>query len=146
MGGKVCWRCKGITGCCQQTFECKKFVDNAQQCFAFTYQANFPIHNLNFHWRWRWLDRMQVIFLNLFYFTAFLLVAIQIWLLQKRIQLNVWGKARQISKHTQVMLRWCELLFGIYDRDLNAINLTMFLFDHQSADYIQIPHNYVGAL
>ena len=77
---------------------------------------------------------------------AFLLVAIQIWLLQKRIQLNVWGKARQISKHTQVMLRWCELLFGIYDRDLNAINLTMFLFDHQSADYIQIPHNYVGAL
>ena len=51
MGGKVCWRCKGITGCCQQTFECKKFVDNAQQCFAFTYQANFPIHNLNFHQR-----------------------------------------------------------------------------------------------
>ena len=44
------------------------------------------------------------------------------------------------------MFRLCELLFGIYDRDLNAINLTMFLFDHQSADYTQIPHNYVGAL
>ena len=26
----------------------KKFVDNSQQCFAFTPQANFPTHNLNF--------------------------------------------------------------------------------------------------
>ena len=30
------------------------FVDNAQRCFAFTAQAYFPTHNLNFHWRWRW--------------------------------------------------------------------------------------------
>ena len=38
-GGKVCLRCKGkdITRCC---FENKKIVDNAQQCFAFTSQAN----------------------------------------------------------------------------------------------------------
>jgi hypothetical protein len=35
----------------------QKFVDNAQQCFAFTPQANFPVHNLNFHWRWRWWDQ-----------------------------------------------------------------------------------------
>ena len=27
----------------------KKFVDNAQQCFAFTPQANFPAHILNFY-------------------------------------------------------------------------------------------------
>ena len=27
----------------------QKFVDNSQQCFAFTPQANFPAHNLNFH-------------------------------------------------------------------------------------------------
>ena len=27
----------------------QKFVDNAQQCFAFTPQSNFPAHNLNFH-------------------------------------------------------------------------------------------------
>ena len=53
------------------TFENKKFVDNAQQCFAFTPQANFPAHILNFHWRWRWWDRMQAIFLNLFYFIVF---------------------------------------------------------------------------
>ena len=30
-------------GGCQQTFCFLKFVDNAQQCFAFTPQANFPI-------------------------------------------------------------------------------------------------------
>ena len=38
-----------IAGCYQQSFENKKFVDNAQQCFAFTRQANFPAHILNFH-------------------------------------------------------------------------------------------------
>ena len=27
----------------------QKFVDNPQQCFAFTPQGNFPAHNLNFH-------------------------------------------------------------------------------------------------
>ena len=35
--------------CCQQTFEYKKFADNAQQCFAFTPQVNFTANNLNFH-------------------------------------------------------------------------------------------------
>jgi len=39
---------QGVAGRCQQTFENKKFVDNAQQCFAFAPQANFPAHNLNF--------------------------------------------------------------------------------------------------
>ena len=29
----------------------QRFFDNAQQCFAFAPQANFPAHNLNFHWR-----------------------------------------------------------------------------------------------
>ena len=36
-------------GDCQQTFCIQKFVDNAQECFAFTAQANLPAHNLNFH-------------------------------------------------------------------------------------------------
>ena len=26
------------------------------QCFAFTPQANFPSHSLNFRWSWRWWD------------------------------------------------------------------------------------------
>ena len=48
---------QNIVGCCQETFCFQKFVDNAQQCFAFTPQANFPVHNLNFRWRWR--DRIH---------------------------------------------------------------------------------------
>ena len=45
MGGKVYLTCKGKTfaGCCQQTFENKKFVDNTQQCFAFISQTFLPI-------------------------------------------------------------------------------------------------------
>ena len=44
---------------------CWVFLENDYQCFAFIPQANFPTHNLNFHWRW-W-DQIQAI-LNLFYF------------------------------------------------------------------------------
>ena len=32
------------------------------QIIAFTHQANFPAHNLNFHWRWRWWDQIQATF------------------------------------------------------------------------------------
>ena len=49
MAGKVCLKSKGRTLLCQQTFCFQNFVDNAQQCFAFTPQANFPAHNLTFH-------------------------------------------------------------------------------------------------
>ena len=59
---------QNIAGWRQQTFCFQKFVNNAQQCFAFTPQANFPTHNLNFHWRWRWCEQIQAIFLYLFYF------------------------------------------------------------------------------
>ena len=48
MGGKVCLR-----------------------CFVFCLiQGNFPANNLNFHWRWRWWDQIQDIFLNIFYFRS----------------------------------------------------------------------------
>ena len=33
------------------------------------WQVNFPATNLNIHWSWRWWDKIQAIFLNLFYFT-----------------------------------------------------------------------------
>ena len=59
---------QNIAGCYQQTFENKKFVDSSQQCFAIKPKANFPTHNLNSQWRWRWWDGIQAIFLNLFYF------------------------------------------------------------------------------
>ena len=49
MGGKVYLSLEvirqNIVGGCQQTFCFQKFVDNTQQCFAFTPQANFPAHN-----------------------------------------------------------------------------------------------------
>ena len=61
---------QNINGWCQQTFCFHKFVDNDQQCFAFTPQANFPTQNLNFHWRW-W-DRIQAVFLYVFYFILIL--------------------------------------------------------------------------
>ena len=53
MGGEVCLRYKGKTllGVVNKLFCFQKFVDNTQQCFAFTPQANFPAHNLNFHQR-----------------------------------------------------------------------------------------------
>ena len=60
---------QNIAGHCQQTFEYKQFVDITKQGFASTLQVNFPAHNLNFHWRWRWSDWIQAIFLNIFYFT-----------------------------------------------------------------------------
>ena len=44
-GGKVCLR-QNIT------FENINFVD----------KANFPAHNLNFHWRSRWWDQIQATF------------------------------------------------------------------------------------
>ena len=49
----------------------KKFVVITQQCFALLPQVNFPTYYSNFHWRWRWWDQMQTIFLNLFYFINF---------------------------------------------------------------------------
>ena len=53
--------------------ENKKSVDITQQCFALLPQVNFPANNLNFHWRRRWWDQIQNIFLNLFYFKIKLL-------------------------------------------------------------------------
>ena len=58
---KHCWMLS-------KTFEYKNFVDNAQQCFPYTPQANFPANDLDFHWRWMWWDQNQATFLNLLYF------------------------------------------------------------------------------
>jgi hypothetical protein len=44
---KMIWQ--DIAGGCQQNFCLQKFVDNNQQCFAFTPQAKFPCYSLNFH-------------------------------------------------------------------------------------------------
>ena len=62
LAGKFTWdNSKTLLG--QQTFCFQKIVDNVQQCFAFTPQANFPTH-LNFHLKWLW-DWIQT---AIFYF------------------------------------------------------------------------------
>ena len=57
-------KCKGksLLDLVNKLLNTKKFGDNAQQCFAFLPQANFPAHNLNFHWRWRWWDWLLTTF------------------------------------------------------------------------------------
>ena len=61
IGGKG----KKLLGIVNQ-LENKNFVDITKQCFALLPQVNFPANNLNFHWRWRWWDHIQAIFLNFF--------------------------------------------------------------------------------
>ena len=68
MAGKFTWGNKAKHCWMMSTNFFFQIVDNTQQCFAFTTQVNFPTNNLDFHWRWRWWDRIQAIFLNLFYF------------------------------------------------------------------------------
>ena len=63
MGKNVCFKSKG-----KNYFYFQNFVDNTQQCFAFTPQATFSASNLSFHWRWRWWDRIQATFYLFFYF------------------------------------------------------------------------------
>ena len=40
------------------------------KCFALLPQVNFKANNLNFHWKWRWWDWIQAIFLTLFYISG----------------------------------------------------------------------------
>ena len=61
MSGKVCLSCKGKT-----LLGNKSLLTSPNNVLP---QVNFPANNLNFHWRQRWWDRIQAIFLNLFYFT-----------------------------------------------------------------------------
>ena len=65
-GGKVCLRRKGKTllGIVNKLFVFKSLWQHPTMFCLYT----FPAHNLNFHWRWRWWDRIKAIFLNLFYF------------------------------------------------------------------------------
>ena len=57
---KVFWKISGLEICSWKKVKWKdlrSFVFQSfltQHCFAFTAQTNFPKHNLNFHWRWRW--------------------------------------------------------------------------------------------
>ena len=76
---------------------CWLFVVNKllnAKCFAFTPQANFPAHNLNFHWRWMWLGPMQATFLNIFYSKYECIFGEESLAICSRL---VFGKTKQIS-------------------------------------------------
>ena len=80
------------------------FADNTQQCFAFTPQANFSAHNLNFHWRW-W-NQIQATFLksSLLYFKIFF------------VQLCCPSAIRRTSKNCDFDLKngqvWAQITLG----------------------------------
>ena len=65
---KICLRCKcnKLQGIVNKLLEAKSLLTSPSNILP---QVNFPANNLNFHWRWRWWDQIQAIFLNLFYFT-----------------------------------------------------------------------------
>ena len=60
MGRKVCLRGKGKTllGIVNKLLSSKVCWQHPAMFCLYT----FPAHNLNFHWRWRWWDRIQATF------------------------------------------------------------------------------------
>ena len=69
MSGKVCLRCKGKRLLVVVNKLLKTICLLTSPSNMLSSQVNLPVDNLYFHWRWRWKDRIQAIFLNLFYFT-----------------------------------------------------------------------------
>ena len=92
----------------------QKFVDNIQQCFALLPQVNFPSNNLNFHWKSRWWDQIQAIFLNLFYFISMAYTRILVWpqwwswvdVSQQEVDFN--KKSSKIKKIFWFDFHWCS--------------------------------------
>ena len=124
----MCWKGvnANIAGCCQQTFEYKKFVDITQKCLDFLTQLNFPANNLNFHQRcWDWI---QAIFLNLFYFKEIYLVSLLLFMCRTlkrlfRAKIRPWISLTSLweilSHKSRFMLekKWgCNLLMLLWDK------------------------------
>ena len=109
MGRKVCLRCKGITllGIVNKLLK-TKICWHTQECFTLLPQVNFYALNLNFHWRWMWWDRIQAIFLNLFYFTNhldFFHLKISIYLYTFLLHINIF--------ETSCILKLCLIFDGL---------------------------------
>ena len=82
MVGKVCLKCKEKTLLSinkllkTKPFCFQKYFDTTHQCFFLLPQVNFTAKILNFHWRWRWWEQIQDIFLDVFYFIPRALIMI----------------------------------------------------------------------
>ena len=89
-------------------------VDNAQQCFAVTPQANFPAHNMNFLW-------VKMMGLNLGYLLkSFLLYAKLGWFLPKSDQ--VQRKFFELEECKGDKIEWFKNWMN-----LENLNLTIFV-------------------
>ena len=65
-GRKVCLRWKGKNCWVLSTnFSNQKVCWHHPAMFCLITSSKLSAHNLNFHWRWRWWDGIQAIFLNL---------------------------------------------------------------------------------
>ena len=89
-----------------------------QQCFAFIPKANFPAHNLNFHWRLRWWDQIQATYLfkNLYYFKIIFVTLTCFYLTKKFEEKNSFGCKRtdenfHFQRYTHVQLFSSATLF-----------------------------------
>ena len=95
-------------------------VEISQQCFAFTPQANFPAHNLNFHSRLRWWDQIQTIFWNVFYFKyqhSFSLSKLHFYSFYEKKYVNIndrikIGKKKNISWKFKIGNAPSEIIFA----------------------------------
>ena len=72
MGGKVCLRCRGKTllGVVIKLLKTKSLLTSHSNVLPYYLKKTFLPIIWIFHWRWRWLDRIQAIVLNLFYFIS----------------------------------------------------------------------------
>ena len=112
MGGKVCLRGKGKTllGIVNKLLYSKVCWQHPAMFCLYT----FPTHNLNFHWRWRWWDRIQAIFLNIFYFTTYLRHSLEILMLQS------WHWS--VRWHDEFEREWiCQPIWGRVDSNSRCI-------------------------
>ena len=60
--GKICLRCKGKTpSVVIKLLKTKSLLTSPSNVLPYYLKQTFPpIHNLNFHWRWRWWDRSRL--------------------------------------------------------------------------------------
>ena len=71
MAGKFAWGLKTKRCLLLSTkFGKQKVCWHHPAMFCLITSSNFPANDLNFHWRWRWWDWIQAIFLNIFYFNS----------------------------------------------------------------------------
>ena len=86
--------CKGKTlmGFVNKLLKTKRLLTSPSYVLPSLPQVNFPAHNLNFHWKWRWWDWIQTTISNNFYFT-------DEFLCLKNLIINPWFQAAIKAKY-----------------------------------------------